>query len=142
MINATSKIEQVRMLRREASNLRGATQRWAEAYADHAHYDKQSFGFAGARDTSAAFRVPALAFEAYVGTYGSSSVGTAWKVDQALITRLLPKALNIHKQAIFDTIADLAEAEAVELLDGARAELASIQNLLAEISAPSSGEEA
>lgn len=141
MSTTASKIDQVRQLRDQARNLRGATQRWEEKYADRKHYDKQGFGFTLYTDRSSAFKVPSMCFEAYVGVYGNSSVGTAWQVNQDLINRLLPKALNAHKQAIFDTIAALAEAEAAELVEGARAELAGIQAMLAEIE-PSSPAEA
>lgn len=133
MSGAATKIGQIKQLREQAAGLRGASQRWAEKYADRKHYDKQGFGFTLRTDFCGAFKIPPMGFEAYVGTYGSSSVGTAWRVEQDLINRLLPKALNIHKQAIFDTIAQLAEAEAADLLQGARAELASMQELLSEV---------
>lgn len=128
----SSKIEQVRFLRREAANLRGATQRWAEKYRDRAHYDKQAFGFVPRHDRGAAFSCN-VGFDAYVGTYGNSSASTSWHVQPDTVQRYFLKALNAHKQAIFDTMATLAEADAASMLDEARGEVAALNALLDEV---------
>lgn len=125
-------IERVRALRELAANLRGAEERWRTKYADKKHYDKQGFGFTYRTEVSwNAFNTPALGFEAYVGVYGSSSCGNAWRIDGELAKRYFCKALNQHKQAIFDSMADLAEADANELRKGAEAELEKLRLLLA-----------
>lgn len=127
-----SKIEQVRFLRREAANLRGATDRWRETHRDRAHYDKQGFAFIPRTDRSSAFSFN-ISFEAYAGTYGSSSVSTRWHVQPETVQRYFCKALNQHKQAIFDTMAALAEADAAGLLNEARGEVAALNALLDEV---------
>lgn len=119
----------IKLFRGAAATLRGATARWAEKYADRKHYDKQGFGFTR-HERTGGFKLPALNFEAYVGTYGCSSVGTAWSVPQEVIDRFIVEALNLHKQTIFDTIADLAEAEASTLVEKARADLAAMSAML------------
>ena len=134
MADSQSKVQQVKALRTLALSLRGATQRWREKYGDRKHYDKQGFGFTRFdRATTAAFVVNKMVFDAYVGTYGSSSVSRAWSVDQALMDRYLCDALNKHKQDIFDTIAALAEADAAKLVAEARAELEAVQTMLTEV---------
>jgi hypothetical protein len=132
----TQNIEKVKALRGFAENLRGAVDRWAEKYSDRKHYDKQGFGFIyeDGRGCSA-FTIPKLAFEAYTGTYGCSSVGRSWSVDSDLAKLYFTKALNQHKQTIFDSMAALAEAEAVSLSDAAAAELEGLRRLLAEATA-------
>jgi hypothetical protein len=133
---ATTNIDKVKALRAFAASLRGAVDRWSEKYADRKHYDKQGFGFTNWTDRGGnAFKVPTLAFEAYVGTYGSSSTGNAWRVDQALVDLYFAKALNQHKQAIFDSMAVLADAEAATLKDAASAEIESLRALLVDASA-------
>lgn len=130
-----SKIEQVRLLRREAANLRGATERWREKYSDRSHYDKQGFGFTTQTDRSTAFVAPRVAFEAYVGTYGNSSVGTAWHVNADVVAKYFVKALNANKQAILDDMAAMAEADAAALLGEARKEVTALNALLDEVEA-------
>lgn len=130
-----SKYARIKVLRGAAASLRNACQTWASKYGDRRYYDKQGFGFV--RDSRmAAFNVQALSFEAYVGTYGSSSVGTAWHVDQDTINRFFLKALNENKQAIFDSIAKAAEQEAASLVADARKELADMQAMLDAADAP------
>jgi len=136
MATATQNIDMIRKLRREAISLRGATANWRAKYSDTKHYDKQNFAFApndGRGLNAFSFN---LAFEAYTGTYGSSSVGRSWSVDDEIVKRFFVKALNRHKQTIFDTMAELAEAEAASLLDAARTELDALNALLAEAGSP------
>jgi hypothetical protein len=136
MATSTQNIDRVKALRGFAANLRGAVDRWAEKYADRQHCDKQGFGFIydDARGCSA-FSVPKVAFEAYTGTYGCSSVGRSWSVDGELAKLYFCKALNQHKQAIFDSMAALAEKDASNLKDAASAELDALRRLLAEATA-------
>jgi hypothetical protein len=132
-VTTTTNIDKVKKLRAFTTTLRGATERWERKYADRKHYDKQGFQFAIKRDTSwNAFSVPTLAFEAYIGTYGSSSVGRDWSVDQDLVNQYFAKALNEHKQAIFDSMAAMAETDANSLRDAASAELDALRALLGE----------
>jgi hypothetical protein len=134
----STNIDRLKALRQFAAGLRGAEARWREQYSDRKYYDKQGFGFTLQRDTCwNAFTVPAMGFEAYVGTYGSSSCGRAWSADQALVNAYFVKALNQHKQAILDSMADLAEAEADALKDAAAAEIDALRALLdsAQVSA-------
>lgn len=129
-------IERVKSLRAFASSLRGATERWAEKYRDRSHYDKQGFAFTYRTDAGwNAFNTPALGFEAFVGTYGSSSCSNAWSVNSEHVKRFLLPALNHHKQAIFDTMAALAEKEAGELRASALAELDALRALIEEAEA-------
>lgn len=129
----TSKIAEVKKLRQFAAGLRGAEQRWREKYGDRRHYDKQGFGFIinNGRGLTA-FSAPSIAFEAYTGTYGSSSVGRSWSVDDELAKRYFHRALNAHKQAIFDSMAALAEADAAAGVKAAEEELAALAAMLAE----------
>ena len=131
-----SKIATVRKLRDFAASLKGATQRWAEKYADRRHYDKQGFGFVWFNARGGNAFSANISFEAYVGTYGSSSTSGAWRLDDALAKRYFIAALNCHKQAIFDTMAELAEADAVKELDAARAELMALQTMLDSVENP------
>jgi hypothetical protein len=132
----TANIEKVKALRAFATNLRGAVARWSEKYSDRRTYDKQGFGFIydDGRGLSA-FSVPKLAFEAYTGTYGCSSVSRSWSVDGDLARVYFAKALNQHKQAIFDSMAAFAEQEAASLKGAAEAELSQLRVLLDEATA-------
>ena len=133
---STTNIEKVKALRGFAQSLRGAVDRWREKYSDTRHYDKQGFGFIYKDSRGlAAFVVPEIAFEAYVGTYGCSSVGRRWNVDSDLARTYFAKALNQHKQAIFDSMAALAENDATLLTGAAKAELEQLRALLAEATA-------
>lgn len=127
---STGKIAEVKKLRAFAAGLRGAVARFAEKYSDRRHYDKQGFGFVPFSDRGGNAFSAHVSFEAYVGTYGSSSTGTAWSVDSDLAKRYFPKALNAHKQLIFDTMASLAEADAAAGVKDAEVELAALVALL------------
>jgi len=130
-MGAATDIEKLKRLRTFSATLRGATGRWQKAYSDRKHYDKQGFGFTSLTETSwNAFKCPQMAFDAHVGTYGSSSVSNAWRADQDLVNTYFVKALNQHKQAILDSMAALADADAEELRDGAAKELDALRKLL------------
>ena len=132
MATQVGKIAEVKKLRQFAAGLQGAVQRFADKYSNRAHYDKQGFGFKPFDDRGSNAFSANISFEAYVGTYGSSSVGTAWSVDSDLAKRYFPKALNLHKQLIFDAMASLAEADAAAGVAGAEAELAQMAAMLEE----------
>lgn len=127
-----SKIAEVKKLRQFAAGLRGAVARFGEAYSDRRHYDKQGFGFVPFNDRGGNAFSAHISFEAYVGTYGNSSVGTAWSVDGELAKRYFHKALNAHKQTIFDSMAALAEQDAAAGVKDAEAELAQLSAMLEE----------
>jgi hypothetical protein len=133
MGTATANIDKIKSLRAFADNLRGAETRWREKYSDRKHFDKQGFAFTYRTDTSwCAFVVPSVGFEAYVGTYGNSSCGRDWSVDKDLARHYFLNALNEHKQAIFDSMAEQADADAANLRDKAKAELDALNALLGE----------
>jgi hypothetical protein len=132
-MTATTNIDRLKSLLAFATGLRGATERWERKYADRKHYDKQGFQFAIKRDTSwNAFVVPAIAFEAYVGTYGSSSCSRDWSLNQDLVNQYFVKALNQHKQALFDSMAAMAEGDAATLREAASAEIDALRALLTD----------
>lgn len=126
------KITEVRNLRAFAASLRGAVQRWHEKYADKNHYDKQSFCFAPNTDRGTAAFTANLMFDAYVGTYGNSSVSNAWRLDSEMARRYFYRALNQHAQTIFDSMAKYAEDDAAKAVGEARTQLAAIQAMLDE----------
>ncbi len=126
-------IERLKSLRAFSAALTDASDRWAEKYRDKKHYDKQGFGFTYRIDTGwNAFKIPALGFEAFVGTYGNSSCGNAWRVSSELAQRFFLPALNQHKQAIFDTMAEMAEKEADKIRAAALEELDALRALIAD----------
>jgi len=127
-----SKIAEVKKLRTFAAGLRGACDRFAEKHADKKHYDKQGFGFVSYTDRGGTAFSANVSFQAYAGTYGSSSTYIAWSVDSELAKRYFHKALNAHKQAIFDSMAQLAEADAAAGVKAAEAELAALTAMLEE----------
>lgn len=110
-----SKIAEVKKLRTFAAGLRGACDRFAEKHADKKHYDKQGFGFVS-----------------YTDRGGTAFSYIAWSVDSELAKRYFHKALNAHKQAIFDSMAQLAEADAAAGVKAAEAELAALTAMLEE----------
>lgn len=134
MTVATTNIEKLKKLRTFAATLTGACERWGSAYADTKHYDKQGFGFSY-RGELGAFTVPSITLEAYVGTYGNSSVSTALRVDSDLAKTYFASALNQHKQAIFDSMAALASKDADALRDAAAREIEALRELLGEAEA-------
>jgi hypothetical protein len=141
-VASTQNIERLKKLRAFAAALTGACDRWAAKYADRKHYDKQGFGFTYRTDVSwNAFKVPALSFEAYVGTYGSSSCGNGWRIDEALVQVYFTAALNQHKQAIFDTMAAMATADADKLKGVAAEEIEALRALLTSAEAEASAEQ-
>lgn len=127
-----AKIAEVKKLRQFAAGMRGAVARFTEKHSDRKHYDKQGFGFVPFTDRGCTAFSANVSFEAYAGTYGSSSVYTAWQVDGDLAKRYFAKALNAHKQTIFDTMAALAEADAAAGVKDAEAELAQLAAMLEE----------
>lgn len=128
----TSKIAEVKNLRQFAASLRGAVARHAEKYSNRTHYDKQNFAFVPFTDRGGTAFSANVSFEAYVGVYGNSSVSSAWNLNSDLAKRYFHRALNAHKQTIFDTMAALAEADASAGVKDAEAELAALEAMLAD----------
>tara|TARA_B100000678_G_scaffold281846_1_gene280126 strand:+ start:580 stop:1020 length:441 start_codon:yes stop_codon:yes gene_type:complete len=133
MAVTTEKCGEIQNLRAMAKGLRGASVWWSEKYASDPHCDKKHFGFRpGAADRGLAAFTATVNLEAYAGYYGSSSVSRVLSLDDKLIGRYFAAALNQHRQAIFDTIAELAENDASKLVAEAREELSRITDMLEE----------
>ena len=132
-LSATDKCGQIKKLRNFASSLRGAVTHWEEKYEADAHCDKKAFGFRlGNEDRSTNAFTATVRLESYAGYYGSSSVSRVYSFDKAFIDRYFAAALNDHKQAIFDSMAALAERDAAEMVSDAREEVALLQAMLAD----------
>lgn len=133
----TASITKLREAKATAAALRSATSFYREKYGSDSSCDKKAFSYTRFCDRhTAAFKVPSLVFDAYAGYYGNSSVSNIWRVKQDIIDRLFAGALNAHKQAIFDHMADALEKEAAELAQSARKELEELQRLIDEADCP------
>lgn len=130
-LTATDKCGQIKKLRSFATSLRGVCQRWSDKYASDSHCDKKAFGFKyGSPSRSTAAFTATVYLESYAGYYGNSNVSRVHSFEQTFIERYFAGALNEHKQAIFDSMAALAERDAAGMVSDAREEVALLLALL------------
>ncbi|MCX5581452.1 hypothetical protein [Kaistia terrae] len=137
----TKTIDRIKALRREAANFEGFHALYATKYAPDSNCDKKGFGF-GRDDRYSAFKI-GVSFDSWSGYYGNSSCGRIMNVQhQDVVAPYLTKALNEHQKTIFATVGRLMREDAARLTGDAAAEVAAIQQLLADAQADLAIEEA
>ena len=123
------KLERVKTLRSQANGLRGYFDRFAAYLHEHRDCDKHLAEF-NADSRFSTFKVSA-SFDSCRGFYGNSSCSRAGPcIDQKDAQRYFTEALNIHKAAVFNTMADLMERDAKAMKDDAEAEIQRARELL------------
>lgn len=134
----TANIDRIRLLGENAAGLRHFWRSYRERVALPC-VDKYGAGFN--HDHRWTIFGGSIEFGAHTGVKGNSGcVVFGGRLDRELCSDLLVKALNEHREQIFQTMADLAEAERSALLTSARAEVAAIRSMLDEVEAPDSSQ--
>lgn len=125
----TKTIDTIKALRSEAKSFETFHQTYAEKYAPDSKCDKKGFGF-GNDERFSAFTIK-TSFDSWAGYYGNSSCHRIMSVyHQDMVRPFIIKALNVHQEEIFATVARLMREEAASLTDKAEAELRSLQTML------------
>ena len=123
------KLERVKTLRSQANSLRGYFDRFDAYLKEKPSCDKHGAQFNGDSRFSN-FKVSA-SFDSWKGYYGNSSCSTAGPgIEQKDAQLYFTEALNIHKAALFDTMADLMTKDAKAMKDEAEAEIQRARELL------------
>lgn len=138
-------ISNVKSLFTAAQAIKGAIAEWGKYCVEPKHYDKRDFRFVqGKTDRFVSAYLPEVTLETSVGKYGSSSCSIFLHVnDKERFAKYYVRAINMHRDAILATMANLMIADANEQVGRAKAEvdaqlamLASIeQSAMAQVSA-------
>lgn len=134
MSRSLSKFEQIRSLMRGAESLRSFNERF-DKITSKPSCDKHGFGF-NEDDRFTEFRA-LVKFSSWKGYYGNSScstVGVQITDDEA--QKYLVGALNKLQKEVFATMADLMQADAVNLKEAAEGELRAMQESLNKLDQP------
>lgn len=124
------KLERVRVLLNQAKTLRTLPDVHRNIAAE-TNCDKHDFKFGG--DSRFAVFKADVHLTSYKGYYGNSSCSTVGGIDNRDAADLLNEALNIHRNLILSTMADIAERKAQQIKGEAEVEIKVAQDLLASI---------
>jgi hypothetical protein len=123
----TKTLDRIRALRTEANNLDGFDKSWERIKSD-SNIDKKGFGF-NADNRFSSFKAT-VSFDSWQGAYGSSSCGTMFHCNAEVAREFLVKALDAHRESIFETMAALMRKESKTLLEKAHAEIETMKSML------------
>lgn len=130
---STQNLQRIKELKHNASGLDAFDEKMATLRSDSRN-DKLGAGF-NRDDRFRAFSVH-VGFDSWCGQYGSSSCGRVLHLDDKLVGPAFIKALNQHRALLFSATAEILRREATELTEKAQAEVAALQKMLDELSAP------
>lgn len=131
----TESIEKIRALKDAAASIGGFHAHYDEKYRLDSHCDKKGYGF-NEDSRFSAFKMT-VSFDSWAGYYGNSSCSTILgSYHEDIVKKAFIKALNQNQRLIFATMAKLMTEEAESLTEKAKAEIAALQNLIAEFDAP------
>lgn len=124
----TENIEKIRTLCRDANSLRTLVSRFKEAVSDP-KCDKYDLKF-NCDDRFQIFGCKSIHLDGYTGYYGNSGCSTFGSISGEYSSQLLIAALNIHRDSILQTMADIAQKRAFELKTEADKEIKAMQEML------------
>jgi hypothetical protein len=126
----TENLQRIKDLNYAARALAGFHDKMAELRKDSAN-DKLGAAF----NSDSRFRAFTFSggFDSWCGRYGNSSCSSVLRVEGKLLEPVFTKALNIHQRELFATMAVLLREEAAGLTGKARAEVAALQQMIAEL---------
>lgn len=129
----TKTLDTIKSLLQGANAVSAFHAEYKTKYASDTNCDKKGYGF-GRDDRFSAFSINTC-FSSWRGYYGSSSASAILHVPDC-VRPYFVKALNVHQEELFATVARLMRAEAASLRERATAEIVALQAMLDSTSEP------